>query len=47
MITLYNQIDIRSGKHYSVVVISEKNARYFEPIPEEIPASKKVTKKKK
>ena len=29
MITLYNVVDIRTGKHHSKAIVSEKNARYF------------------
>lgn len=29
MITLYNVIDIRSGRHHSVAVVKDKDAHYF------------------
>lgn len=29
MTTLYNVIDIRNGRFYSVVVVSERKAKYF------------------
>ena len=29
MVTLYNVTDIRNGRHYSVVVVSEEKARFF------------------
>lgn len=32
MVTLYNVMDIRNGKIYSVVVVSERKAKYFVPI---------------
>ena len=28
-VTLYNVVDIRTGRHHSDVVVSEKDARYF------------------
>lgn len=31
MVTLYNVMDIRNGKIYSVVVVSERKAKYFIP----------------
>ena len=31
MITLYNVIDIRDNRHYSVVIVSERKAKYFVP----------------
>lgn len=31
MIRLYNVTDIRDGRHYSVVRVSERKARYFVP----------------
>lgn len=34
MVTLYNVIDTRTGKWYSVAVVSEKNAKYFVPADE-------------
>lgn len=35
MTTLYNVIDIRNGRFYSVVVVSERKAKYFVPVEEE------------
>jgi len=35
MITLYNVIDIRTGKRHSVAIVSEKNAKWFVPAEEE------------
>lgn len=35
MITLYDVIDIRNGQHYSVVVVSERKAKYFVPANED------------
>lgn len=32
MITLYNVMDIRDGRRYSVVIVSAKKAKYFVPI---------------
>ena len=32
MITLYNVMDVRNGKCYSVVKVNEKKARFFVPI---------------
>lgn len=29
MITLYNVTDIRDGRHYSVVIVSQRKAKYF------------------
>ena len=29
MIKLENVIDIRTGKHYSVAIVSERNAKWF------------------
>jgi hypothetical protein len=34
-VTLYDVFDIRSNKHYSVVIVSTKNARFFKPIGDE------------
>lgn len=34
MIRLYNVIDIRTGKFYSVAVVSQKNLKYFEAAEE-------------
>jgi hypothetical protein len=31
MIKLFNVIDTRTGKHHSVVICSEKKARFFIP----------------
>jgi hypothetical protein len=31
MVTLYDVIDIRTGKHYSVVKVKESKARFFIP----------------
>ena len=31
MIRLENVIDIRTGKHYSVAIVSEKKAKWFIP----------------
>lgn len=31
MITLYNVIDTRNGRFYSVVVVSERKSKYFIP----------------
>lgn len=31
MITLHNVIDIRTGQHYSVVIIKQRNAKWFVP----------------
>lgn len=31
MITLYNVIDIRDNRHYSVVIVNQRKARYFIP----------------
>ena len=31
MTTLYNVIDTRNGRFYSVVVVSERKAKYFIP----------------
>lgn len=35
MITLYDVIDNRTGKHHSVVIVSERNEKYFIPYKEE------------
>ena len=35
MVTLYNVMDIRNGKIYSVVVVSERKAKYFVPVETE------------
>ena len=35
MIRLENVIDIRTGRFYSVVVVSERKAKYFIPANEE------------
>lgn len=32
MIRLENVIDIRTGKFYSVVIVSERKAKYFVPV---------------
>lgn len=32
MIKLVNVIDTRDGRHYSVVIVSERKARYFVPV---------------
>ena len=29
MVTLYNVIDTRTGKHHSIAIVSEKKAKYF------------------
>lgn len=29
MVTLRDVIDIRTGKHHSIAIVKEKNARYF------------------
>lgn len=34
MITLYNVMDIRNGREYSVVIVKENKARWFVPIEE-------------
>jgi hypothetical protein len=34
MITLYNVIDIRTGQHYSVVIVKQRNAKWFVPAPQ-------------
>ena len=34
MITLYNVIDIRTGKFHSVVKVNPNRAKWFEPGPE-------------
>lgn len=31
MITLHDVIDIRDGRHYSVVIVSQRKAKYFVP----------------
>lgn len=31
MVTLYNVIDTRNNNHYSVVVVSERKAKWFIP----------------
>lgn len=31
MVHLKNVIDIRNGRHYSVVIVSERKARFFIP----------------
>lgn len=31
-VTLYDVVDVRNDKHYSVVIVSTKNARFFKPI---------------
>ena len=43
MVTLYNVIDTRTGKHHSVAIISEEDAKYFEDAP--VPTPKKTTKR--
>lgn len=35
MITLYDVIDIRTNKHYSVVRVNEKKAKWFIPADED------------
>ena len=35
MITLYNVMDIRNGRVYSVVRISQRKARFFVPVVQE------------
>jgi len=32
MTKLENVIDIRDGRHYSVVIVSERKVRYFVPV---------------
>ena len=32
MVTLYDVIDTRNGRFYSVVVVSERKTKYFVPI---------------
>ena len=34
MITLYNVIDTRTGKHHSVVIVKQQKAKYFIPFEE-------------
>ena len=34
-IVLYNVRDTRTGKVHSVAVVSEKNAKWFEPVEEQ------------
>lgn len=34
MVTLRNVIDTRTGKHHSIAIVKEKNARYFVPADE-------------
>lgn len=34
MIRLYNVIDVRTGKFYSVAVVSQRTAKYFEAVEE-------------
>ena len=34
MIRLYNVIDIRTGRFYSVAVVAERMARFFEAVAE-------------
>ena len=29
MVTLYNVTDIRDGRHYSIVIVSQRKAKYF------------------
>ena len=31
-VILYDVVDVRSDKHYSVVIVSTKNAHFFKPI---------------
>lgn len=31
MVTLYDVIDTRNGRYYSVVVVTERKAKYFIP----------------
>lgn len=35
MVTLHDVIDIRTGKRYSIAVVSKRNARWFVPANEE------------
>ena len=35
MVTLYNVIDIRTNRHYTVAVISKRNKKYFLPATDE------------
>lgn len=35
MTKLENVIDTRDGRHYSVVIVSERKVRYFVPVEEE------------
>lgn len=37
-ITLYNVIDIRTNKFYTVAIVSERLARFFVPFAEEVQA---------
>lgn len=34
MVTLYDVIDTRNGRYYSVVVVTERKAKYFIPAEE-------------
>lgn len=34
MITLYDVVDIRTGRYHSVVMVKEKDAKYFVPVNE-------------
>ena len=34
MITLYNVIDTRDGRHYSIAIIKESISKWFVPIEE-------------
>ncbi len=35
MITLHDVIDIRTGKHHSIVIVRERLSKYFIPYTEE------------
>lgn len=36
MVTLYNVMDIRDNRCYSVVIVSQRKARFFVPIESEV-----------
>ena len=35
MITLYNVMDIRDNRRYSVVMVNQRKARFFVPVEED------------